>query len=338
MITSDWPSVDCYATLGVSRDATADEIADAFRSLAKQLHPDIARDEGEAAERFKEITAAYEVLSDDVRRTDYDRIHASGIHISANTSASGPPPRSPGSGTIAPRRAGFASWSRRKARAAIAAGTISFVAGAAFSAYIVALNQREADERAARVPVNANVVQGEPSTRAAYSARAGGPLIVAPLPIDPGSAGDALVGGSVVEIAFDAASPTAPVLAVDRARAAASTERSLATIVDTAGGPQLVFAVPGDDAPTVVREPRARRGLPLRDGQQIAIRYAPEDPADIVIDDTDTGRNFAFWFVAVKLLVAGPLLAAFGIVRLRSRDARDAGAAARSGGVAAPAR
>lgn len=312
MITRDWASVDYYATLGVSRDATADEIADAFRALAKQLHPDIARDELPGTERFKDITAAYEVLSDDDQRADYDRIFDRRATVSD-------PDGALGSTLVAPRRAGFVAWSPGRARAAIVAGLVCFVAGIAFSGFIVALNQREADERAARVPVLATVVQGAPATRAAFTATPGGPLTVVPIGADPSigasAAPDVPAGGTKVDVAFDPSAPTSAVLA-DRAPADFAA-RALATVVDTAGAPQLVFAVSGVDAPAVVAEPRSRRGMPLRDGQQIAIRYSPADPADIRIDDTDSGRNFAFWFVAVKLLVAGPLLAAFGIIRLR---------------------
>ena len=63
---------DYYEVLGVGRSATADEIRRAYRKLARQHHPDINREDG-AEERFKEINEAYEVLSDDNRRTAYDR-------------------------------------------------------------------------------------------------------------------------------------------------------------------------------------------------------------------------------------------------------------------------
>ncbi|RAY12055.1 molecular chaperone DnaJ [Actinomadura craniellae] len=64
-------SNDYYATLGVRRDAGADEIKKAYRRLARELHPDVNPDP-ETQERFKEITQAYEVLSDPKKREMYD--------------------------------------------------------------------------------------------------------------------------------------------------------------------------------------------------------------------------------------------------------------------------
>ena len=60
---------DYYKTLGVSKNATAEEIKKAYRKLARENHPDAGGDE----EKFKEINEAYEVLSDDKKRQLYDR-------------------------------------------------------------------------------------------------------------------------------------------------------------------------------------------------------------------------------------------------------------------------
>ncbi|MFA1550056.1 molecular chaperone DnaJ [Actinomadura chokoriensis] len=62
---------DYYATLGVRRDASADEVKKAYRRLARELHPDVNPDP-ETQEKFKEITQAYEVLSDPKKREMYD--------------------------------------------------------------------------------------------------------------------------------------------------------------------------------------------------------------------------------------------------------------------------
>jgi molecular chaperone DnaJ len=62
---------DYYGTLGVRRDASADEIKKAYRRLARELHPDVNSDT-ESHEKFKEVTQAYEVLSDAKKREMYD--------------------------------------------------------------------------------------------------------------------------------------------------------------------------------------------------------------------------------------------------------------------------
>jgi curved DNA-binding protein len=67
---------DYYEILGVSRAASAEEIKRAFRKLARQYHPDVAKNKREAEERFKEINEAYEVLSDPAKRQKYDELGA----------------------------------------------------------------------------------------------------------------------------------------------------------------------------------------------------------------------------------------------------------------------
>jgi DnaJ-class molecular chaperone len=64
---------DLYARLGLSKGASAAEIKKAYRKLAKELHPDRNKDNPKAAERFSEVTAAYDLLSDDAKRARYDR-------------------------------------------------------------------------------------------------------------------------------------------------------------------------------------------------------------------------------------------------------------------------
>jgi DnaJ-class molecular chaperone len=73
-------SDDLYATLGVGRNASQEDIKRAYRKLAKEMHPDLNPDKPEVGERFKQVTAAYDILSDPERRGRYDRgeIDASG--------------------------------------------------------------------------------------------------------------------------------------------------------------------------------------------------------------------------------------------------------------------
>jgi curved DNA-binding protein len=67
---------DYYAALGVPREATDEEIKKAFRKLAREFHPDVAKDKQRAEEKFKEINEAYEVLSDPQKRRKYDQLGA----------------------------------------------------------------------------------------------------------------------------------------------------------------------------------------------------------------------------------------------------------------------
>ena len=64
---------DYYKTLGVSKTATADEIRKAYRKLARVNHPDAKPNDPKAAERFKEIQDAYDVLNDTEKRQQYDQ-------------------------------------------------------------------------------------------------------------------------------------------------------------------------------------------------------------------------------------------------------------------------
>jgi len=67
---------DYYKSLGVTRDASAEDIKKAFRKLARQYHPDVAKVKKGAEEKFKEINEAYEVLGDPENRRKYDELGA----------------------------------------------------------------------------------------------------------------------------------------------------------------------------------------------------------------------------------------------------------------------
>ena len=70
----EWFDTDYYAVLGVPPDATDKDIARAYRKLAKQHHPDANPGNKEAEERFKDVSAANDVLSDSKKRPEYDEV------------------------------------------------------------------------------------------------------------------------------------------------------------------------------------------------------------------------------------------------------------------------
>jgi DnaJ-class molecular chaperone len=94
---------DPYVVLGVGRDASEDDIKKAYRRLAKKLHPDVHPGNRATEQRFKEVTAAYDLLSDPVKRARFDR-----GEIDAAGSDRGFRAQSAGAGARAYQRAGGA--------------------------------------------------------------------------------------------------------------------------------------------------------------------------------------------------------------------------------------
>ncbi|WP_293005807.1 DnaJ C-terminal domain-containing protein [Nitrosomonas sp.] len=74
---------DYYTTLGISRDATADEIKKAFRRLARKYHPDVSKETG-AEQKMKEINEANTVLSDPEKRAAYDQLERQGFQAGSD--------------------------------------------------------------------------------------------------------------------------------------------------------------------------------------------------------------------------------------------------------------
>src|SRR5687767_4894009 len=76
MSQRDWFEKDYYAVLGVSKSASKDEIKKAYRKLAQKYHPDANSDDANAEARFKEITEAHSILSNDEKRAEYDQMRS----------------------------------------------------------------------------------------------------------------------------------------------------------------------------------------------------------------------------------------------------------------------
>ena len=76
--------LDLYTVLGVEREASQDEIRGAYRRAARASHPDLHPDDASAAERFKQVQLAYDVLGDPARRAAYD---APAVHVPTARSA-----------------------------------------------------------------------------------------------------------------------------------------------------------------------------------------------------------------------------------------------------------
>ena len=74
----EWYDKDYYKTLGVSDKAEAKEITKAYRKLARELHPDANPGNAKAEEKFKDVSAAYDVLGDDGKRKEYDEVRRLG--------------------------------------------------------------------------------------------------------------------------------------------------------------------------------------------------------------------------------------------------------------------
>ncbi len=90
-VKREWLEKDYYAVLGVSSDASEKEIQQAYRKLARELHPDANPDDARAEERFKEVSAAYEVIGDPDTRAQYDQVRSMGPSAMGGSFGAGGP-------------------------------------------------------------------------------------------------------------------------------------------------------------------------------------------------------------------------------------------------------
>uniref|UniRef100_UPI003C79F688 DnaJ domain-containing protein n=1 Tax=Rothia aeria TaxID=172042 RepID=UPI003C79F688 len=78
MASENWLSEDFYKTLGVKEDASDSDIKKAYRKLSRKYHPDLNPGNETAEKKFKEVSEAYDVLSDKKQREEYDQIRKYG--------------------------------------------------------------------------------------------------------------------------------------------------------------------------------------------------------------------------------------------------------------------
>jgi curved DNA-binding protein CbpA len=223
--------VDYYSVLGVHPDASQDEIAATYRSLVKELHPDVRPGDEALAERFKRVTAAYRVLGDAASRQQYDRMRIAGVSIM-------PAP--------VDRSVGSVLRTRRSAQWAVGSGIALLVLGVVVGAFILALQAHDRSLRNEGVGALATVVQTESGRRLEFTT-ADGEFIRAREPLRTGT-GDTPVG------------------------------------------------------------------------ETVEIRYDPDQPGDIITDESKIARDVTLWIVAAKLIVGGAFFVWFGLRRLRAED------------------
>ena len=191
----DWATVDYYALLGIGPDASADDVARAFRAAAKRSHPDATGDPA-AAERFGELTVAYKVLSDRRARRDYDRVRAERAAVVAA-------PRAPATAPVGSRETP-ARWTRRRAWTAFVGGIAVTVLGIAAGVFTWSLHARDADARRRFVPVTAQRLAGD---RIAFTTRDGRRVVAREPHLHGEGTTDATVG-----VRYDPAAPQHVVL------------------------------------------------------------------------------------------------------------------------------
>lgn len=189
MRVRDLDDVDLYRALGVEPTAAADEIARAYRALAKQLHPDAAGAPVpvDAEARFARVAAAYEVLRDPERRRRYDLERRAGVvgAVPARPRPAAPPP-GPAFRASAPRPAFV--WSSGRARLVVVAGALCTLVGIAVCVGVVGSMVASAADRRDDVTVTATRVERAGAAFVRFRTVAGDVVEVPePEAVNPGS-------------------------------------------------------------------------------------------------------------------------------------------------------
>lgn len=197
----DWATVDFYATLGVTADATDDEIARAFRTLAKHFHPDARQHDPGTDEQFRDIATAYEVIGDPRNRLEYDRVRADAAPPTTRRSTSPAP-------APAPQETVRRPWTRRRCWTVLVTGIVLTVLGVLAALATWGLHAHDADQRARFVPVQATRVAVDGEQFVAFTTH-DGHRVLAP---EPHHHGDPVQQGEAVAIRYDPKDPRHVVL------------------------------------------------------------------------------------------------------------------------------
>jgi hypothetical protein len=191
------PIGDLYEELGVSPDATRDDIASAYRARAKALHPDAHPGQETAAEQFTRLGAAYRVLADPDARARYDASRRTPTPTKS-APAPAPPPTLP-TARSRPR------LTRRAARWCVWGGAALLVLGLVAGAFVVSLQRHDADLRANGVATTALVVSVNGERRLEFET-ADGRVVRAVESVKTGEEQPAV--GTRVRIHYDRDDPT----------------------------------------------------------------------------------------------------------------------------------
>jgi hypothetical protein len=168
MRTRDWGTTDFYAVLGVAPSAGTAEIAAAYRARAKELHPDARPGDIAAAEQFKDVSAAYQVLSEPATRNEYDTYrrmrprssYAGYVPPTVQPSSAPAPSPRPGVTTAVTARGGARfQLTRRGAKWAVLSGILCILGGIGFGWLVLSLEHHDSQlwDRGRSAVVNAKL-------------------------------------------------------------------------------------------------------------------------------------------------------------------------------------